>query len=444
MSRLPRSLLLSTAVALAAVSADSALAQPAAPPAAPAPPAAAPTPTPAPAAPPSDAAVAKAKEFFDAGAREYEAGHFEDALQLFEQAYRVAPRDGIMFSMAQAHRRQFTASNDPKHLAKAVELYEKYLVAVPTGGRHTEAQQALGELRLLTKGQDLSAVSTAPEPSKPKTRVVVNIFVPGTRVSIDGGPAKPTPLGEDIAPGQHKIKLSAPGYFDVERSITIEEGQIASANLEQKEKPGKLAIAATDGAEVSVDGRFIGEAPLARPLELSSGRHFVSLAKNGHESLALDVDVARDGDKNLAFALKTTSQRDVSYAILGGAGALLVTSGILTGVAVAKQSSASGIEDRVGHETLLPADVTAFEDARSARDRFTAGAIGTGAGGALMGLVGLGLFFFDKPRAVAAPQLDEQKPGQKPGEPSKESPLELSGAPSLGPGQIGGTMQLRF
>lgn len=397
---------------------------------------------PAPAAP-SDAAVAKAKEFFDAGAREYEAGHFEDALQLFEQAFKAAPRDGIVFSMAQAHRRQFTISNDPKHLVKAVELYEKYLAAVPTGGRRTEATQALGELRLLTKGQDLSAAAAAPEQNKPKTRIVVNIFVPGTRVSVDGGAPKPAPLNEDISPGQHKITLSAPGYFDTVRSITIDEGQIASANLEQKEQPGKLAIVATDGAEVSVDGRFIGEAPLSRPIELPSGRHFVSLAKNGHESLALDVDLARARDKKLDFALKTTSQRDVSYAVLGSGGALLVTSGILAGLAVGKQGTASNIKDKVGHEALSPADVATYDSARGARDRLTAGAIGTGAGGVVLGLVGVGLFFFDKPRPVAAPQLDD-KPGGKPGEPGKDNNLEMSAYPVLGPGQWGATLQGRF
>ena len=68
---------------------------------------------------PGDASVAKAKELFDAGAREYENGRFDLAIQAFEQAYKIAPRDGIVFSMAQAHRRQFTRSSDPAHLARA-------------------------------------------------------------------------------------------------------------------------------------------------------------------------------------------------------------------------------------------------------------------------------------------------------------------------------------
>ncbi len=195
--------------------------------------------------------------------------------------------------------------------------------------------------------------------------------------------------------------------------------------------------------EVSIDGRFIGEAPLARALEVSSGRHFVSLAKNGHESLALDVDVGRDRDKKLDFALKTTSQRDVSYVILASGGALLVTGGILTGLAVERQSAASDIKNRVGHDTLSTTDVTDFENARSSRDRFTVAAVATGSGGALLGLVGIGLFFFDKPRPVAAPQLDEHRaPGKA--EPGKETPLEMSGVPIVGPNEIGGTFKLRF
>ena len=398
---------------------------------------------PASAPPPSDATLAKAKEFFDAGAREYEAGHFDDAIQLFEQAYKVAPRDGIVFSMAQAHRRQYTIANDSKHLLRAVELYEKYLTLVPTGGRRNEAAQALGELKLMMQGKDMSAAASAPSSEKPKTRLVVNIFVPGTRVSIDHGASRSAPLNDDIPPGQHTVKLEAPGYFDVERAITIDEGQIASANLEQKEKPGKLVIHATNGAEVSVDGRFISEAPIQRPIELASGRHFVSLAKNGHEALALDVDVARDKEKKLDFSLRTTSQRDASYAILIGGGALLATGAVFTGLVVSKQSTAASIHDKAGHETLQPSDVDDYDAARASRDRFTAAAVGTGTGGAVLELVGLALFLFDKPRPVAAPAI-ETAPDKETPTPGKDTPLEMSFAPRGGPSGGSLSWQLRF
>src|SRR5688572_20421007 len=79
--------------------------------------------------------MARAKELFDAGAREYEAGRFEGALQAFEQAFKIVPRDGIMFSMAQAHRRQYTRTNEKKHLARAAFLYKQYIEKVKSGAR---------------------------------------------------------------------------------------------------------------------------------------------------------------------------------------------------------------------------------------------------------------------------------------------------------------------
>ncbi len=48
--------------------------------------------------------VVEVQQAFDAGARAYESGQFEAAIQAFDQAYAISPREGLLFSLAQAHR----------------------------------------------------------------------------------------------------------------------------------------------------------------------------------------------------------------------------------------------------------------------------------------------------------------------------------------------------
>ena len=47
--------------------------------------------------------MAEAKSYFEAGAKAFDAGDFETAIQAFTQAYKIVPRDNLVFSIAQAH-----------------------------------------------------------------------------------------------------------------------------------------------------------------------------------------------------------------------------------------------------------------------------------------------------------------------------------------------------
>lgn len=375
------------------------------------------------------AEVAKAKELFDAGAREYEASRFDAAIQAFEQAYKIAPRDGITFSIAQAHRRWYTKSNDRKHLARAVTLYKEYIAKVKEGARVADALRALGEIEQLSTAVPVDS-GEPPPPSAPlKTRIVVNIVVPGTLVSIDGGPAKPAPINEEVKPGPHTVALTAPGYFDEKREIAVGEGEIAPANLPQREKPAVLGLAVDSGAEVSIDGRFVGVAPFARPIELTSGRHFVAVLKNGHETYTKDLDLERGKQTAFEADLSSTTQRDISYVVLTTAAGFGVVAGVFAGLAIERDQAAVSLLDARETRELSQAEVADYDDARKDRNLYTGIGIGVGAGGAALALLGIGLHVFDKPRPVAAPTLDAPKPRPSgPGPDTQPSDIEAPSA----------------
>src|SRR4051812_9930626 len=57
--------------------------------------------------PPARGEAADARLYFNAGARAYAAGKYVPAIRAFEEAYRIEPRPGLVFSIAQAYRRQY-------------------------------------------------------------------------------------------------------------------------------------------------------------------------------------------------------------------------------------------------------------------------------------------------------------------------------------------------
>ena len=387
--------------------------------------------------------LSKAKALFDAGGRAYDAGDFGAAIQAFEQAYAIAPRDGILFSIAQANRRQLTATNDRAYLERATALYRQYLAAVPSGGRRSEAVKALGELELLGGGKVVDAAPAASAPKAMKTLLAIDSPTPGAKISVDGGAAQDPQLTVEVAPGKHAVKITAPGFDEKVSELTAIAGQLVPARFELAEKPARLDLSRLPGGEVSVDGRLIGSAPFARPIELPSGGHFVSVARTGHQAWGRDLELSRGSVTQLDVALVTTTQRKVSYGLIGIGSASMIASAVLFGVSFAKESSAQSTLDTLTKASITPQERSDYAQAKSDRDGLrTAGAITLG-GGAAVALVGVFLFAFDTPGAPL--QRDEKRlPAKAPSRQEEHEAPEFSAIPLVGPGFGGAACSLRF
>src|SRR5512139_3732457 len=90
--------------------------------------------------------VAQAKTHFAVGARAYEERKFRVAIDAFEESYRLAPRPAILFSIAQAYKRQYYEGRTDRDLSQAIAYYRRYLKDEPNGKRAGEASAALGDL----------------------------------------------------------------------------------------------------------------------------------------------------------------------------------------------------------------------------------------------------------------------------------------------------------
>ena len=105
----------------------------------------------------------------------------------------------IAFSAAQAYRRLYQIEPKPEYVRRSVELYQRYLADVKTGGRVGDAADNLAEMkRELDKLEAAGVSTTASRTNEVHTRLGVNVSVPdqataelGTLREIGEAPARP-------------------------------------------------------------------------------------------------------------------------------------------------------------------------------------------------------------------------------------------------------------
>lgn len=388
------------------------------------------------------AATAQAQAIFNVGAQAYAKGDFEAALQAFEEAYRAAPRPGILFSMAQAHRKQFYVDRGARHLDEAIRGYKGYLDKQPDGARRAEAAQALLELEPLAErmtARDLPAAAAAPEVPKPKTRLMVSSAAPGARVRLDGGPERASPLIEEVAAGDHTIEVTAPGFFDYGRKVTAVDGGLVALDVPMREQPARITVRGDAGAEVALDQRPIGILPLPGPVEMPPGRHFLAVTRTGARPFTQELSVGRAERRTVDVVLSSTGQRVAAQVLAASAVGGVIAGAVFAGLAVGKDARASSLLDASATRNLTPSELDEYTAARASREDWKAASAVALGGSLALGLVSGGLWLFDAPR-VQAPSTTESLPTG----PATPDTMEVSVLPRLGPEGGGAAVVLRF
>ncbi len=371
--------------------------------------------------------VEQAKVQFNAGAQAYSAGRYDAAVAAFEDAYRLSPKPQILFSLAQAERKNYFAGGkrDPQMLVHAVAHYEQYVKEVKEGARVPDAADALTELGPLAAKLEPSVVAQQPTAASTAARVTIYSPVEGAKVSIDGGAFVDAPFIGEVTPGKHHVHVTAEGYGDATRDVVGEPGQRTTLDVPLEEKPAELVVDCDRTLDVYVDGRAVGVAPSSVPFHIQPGAHVVSLIANGRKVDSHDVVLVHGKKQVVTAALQRSGQRTVSGVLLG-AGAASVVAGIVTGaVSLSAETSAKKIRDASGN--ITGPDLTDYQASTKQRDDFkTASVVTFSAGGAVL-LTGVFLYFFDKPELIGAP------PPKDNAAPSKKTNVDLALAPLLSP-----------
>jgi hypothetical protein len=357
---------------------------------------------------------AMAERYFRLGEKAYQAQNFEAAGMNFEEAYKQFPLAEIAFSAAQAYRRQYRIDPKPEYVALAVKHYKTYLGKVKSGGRVADAADALSEMQQELEKLVKSGVKVSEELARDYTILNINPSlgkqaVAGgmqevaetdrkevTKISVrlDGKPAEPfAPI--NVAPGQHRIEVSAEGYFTQEKVTNVQQGASQIADIELAPKPAKVTVKTEAGAKILVDGR---PQPTAA-FELDAGRHVVSILHRGREGVARELTVRRGEQLTLDEPLEMTMRRRVVPWLLVGSGLAFALTGVNVVLAVRKDSEASDLHDNdIGTTGDQPrATLDRYNAARAWRDRYVIATWTTGA--ACVGLAGIAalLYYTDNP-----------------------------------------------
>ena len=111
-----------------------------------------------------------AERYFRAGAKAYSAQNFSAAATNFDEAFKALPMPEIAFSAAQAYRRLYQIEPKPEYVRRSIELYQRYLADVKTGGRVGDAADNLADMKRELAKLEAAGVSTTRRDRRRSTR----------------------------------------------------------------------------------------------------------------------------------------------------------------------------------------------------------------------------------------------------------------------------------
>jgi hypothetical protein len=354
-----------------------------------------------------------AERYYRAGDKAYKQQNFSAAAQNFEEAYKQYPIPEIAFSTAQAYRRWYRVEPKLESAKRALELYRVYLGKVKTGGRVGAAGDYVGEMerevdKLVAAGAKAVTVAVvertrlgiSPQLEVEKQSLQELVDLPDTTsvkivTLMDGKPVPPFEM-VDVEPGPHKVHVEAEGYLPSDTIEYAGKGASQFAEVVLQPRPAKVTVETTEGAGIKVDGRPAGVAPMAA-LELSAGKHVITISRAGRHSVAREIEVTRGQVMTLREPLDKTTRRRAVPVVAGVAGVLTVatiTSVIYAFVLDGRASDQLAAIER-GDQTPETAD--AYESNVLMRDRVKLGTYITGGAALAVGAAAAALYWLDNP-----------------------------------------------
>jgi hypothetical protein len=174
-----------------------------------------------------------AETLFQQGIKEMAAGRYDTACPPIEQSYRIDPKLGALFALAECESKR-------GRLATAVARYEEYLTAFDKLPRDKKSKQ--GDRGLVARRQ-----IDALRPDLPHLTLVLPREAPkDTVVRCDGTVVDDDTLGAPIPldPGEHVISTSAHGGAQSEVRLKLARGQQMRLTLTLMPTPSAPATAA--------------------------------------------------------------------------------------------------------------------------------------------------------------------------------------------------------
>ena len=214
---------------------------------------------------PKEKAVALTK----AGVVLLEEGKLDQALELFEKAYRLDPAPVLLGHIGKVYDKK-------GDLPKAREYYERWVALESDPERLAKARARLADV--LDRMPGTLVVIVSPE---------------GAAVTVDGKAAlagKPVLLKR----GTYDVVVVLKGHATLRRQVEVRPGEEAQVSVTLTPLPGRLEVRGPPGAKVTVNGADPRTLPLDQPYSLPPGLHVVEVTASGSEKVVRTVEVRPD------------------------------------------------------------------------------------------------------------------------------------------------------
>ncbi len=292
---------------------------------------------------------------------------------------------------------------------RALEHYRKYLAEVAEGGRRNDATDAIAELEPIVARLDPQSPTVAQPEAPRRAKLYVTSTAEAAKVFLDGRPIGPAPFVGEVEPGRHKIRVSAEGYFDVERDILGDLGNTATVDAVMPERPAPLTVDVASSCDVYVDGKLIGTAPFGRPVDVPPGPHALAVVKNGSRLFTQEISLERGKPATVKVTLERSPQRTFSWFVLGTGAATAVVGGAFGLVALGQEGKAKDLAAERAAGNVDAAKLSQYNKAIERRDGFRTAFYATSGAGLGVLAVGAYLYLFDKPDPAFVPRGGEKR-----------------------------------
>ena len=185
---------------------------------------------------------------------------------------------------------------------------------------------------------------------------------PRAEVYLDGDFIGVTPLQFGARPGRHEIRIERSDFESFTRTVNLRPGETAdvTAQLAQVRRDGFVDFRSSpSGAEVYVDGNFVGTTPLD-DVRVSPGQHQARFTLPGYEARRLDFSVGRGEQMRVDASLRQTAGTIAIQANVGGAQVFLDGRPAGTIPSGTGQLSLNGIAAGVHQVTVLAPGYTTY------------------------------------------------------------------------------------
>ena len=202
-------------------------------------------------------------------------GDWRTALIEFRAAYDGTGNPEVLFNLAAAHEHL----NEYVEALDALDRYQR--LAPPRAVELHRAEVVSAMSRLVNRIGALRVVTSPPAP----------------RCTVDGAaqPIERLREGLRVSAGRRVVRCEAAGHQPREVAVDVAPNAVAEALVDLVRVRATIAVTVDRaGAEVRLDGRPVGQTPLAAPLTVDEGAHSVAVSLPGYEPVTRDVEARAD------------------------------------------------------------------------------------------------------------------------------------------------------